>query len=128
MLLLDGKSHPAIIDMLNSGRSTCRPTSGPQPIPVGAAQACVPGRVYEVGVLDGKAADEVRHDLIAARDAVSRQDASPSQLALGLTVLRFHEPASPVTAPVVRAVATKRPDPAMASFWQDAYSSPGRLN
>jgi hypothetical protein len=60
------------------------------------------------GVLQGDAADEIRRDLIAARDAASRQAVPESRLALGLTVLRRHQPSSPVTAPVVTAVAPAR--------------------
>jgi hypothetical protein len=57
------------------------------------------------GVLQGDAADQVRRDLIAARDAANGKAVPESALALGLTVLRQHQPFRPVTAPVVRAVA-----------------------
>lgn len=57
------------------------------------------------GIPEGDTADELRPDLIAARGATSRQDVPHSRLALGLTVLRFHEPITPVRAPVARAVA-----------------------
>lgn len=112
VLLLDVQSHPAIIDMLNSGQVDL---AGLLPdhnrYRLALLKHAYLAACMRFGVLDGEAADEVRHDLIAARDAASRQDVPHSRLALGLTVLRFHEPASPVTAPVVRAVAHETTGP-----------------
>jgi hypothetical protein len=56
------------------------------------------------GIPEGEHADQVRADLIAARDAPRRLDVPPSALANGLTVLRFYGPAVSLP-PVVHAVA-----------------------
>ena len=106
VLLMNGRYDPAITDMLKSGQ-------------VDLAGLLPDGNRYHLallkhaylaacmkfGVLQGDAADQVRRDLIAARDAASRKAVPESTIALGLTVLRQHQPFRPVTAPVVRAIA-----------------------
>ncbi|MCM4078305.1 HNH endonuclease [Paractinoplanes hotanensis] len=54
------------------------------------------------GVIEGEVADEIRRDLVAARDAKSRQDVPMSRLAMGLTVCRTYEPTT--DEPAIRAV------------------------
>jgi hypothetical protein len=57
------------------------------------------------GVPEGDAAEEVRRDLIAARDAPSRREVRQSRLAHGLHVFRFPETVPPGASSVMRAVA-----------------------
>ncbi|MEV1172121.1 hypothetical protein [Nonomuraea sp. NPDC049784] len=52
------------------------------------------------GILEGPRADQIRHELIAARDASTREDIPASASAFGLTVLRVHEE-KPVTPALV---------------------------
>jgi hypothetical protein len=112
VLLMNGRYDPAITDMLKSGQ-------------VDLAGLLPDGNRYHLallkhaylaacmkfGVLQGDAADQVRRDLIAARDAASRKAVPESTIALGLTVLRQHQPFRPVTAPVVRAIAREPTGP-----------------
>jgi hypothetical protein len=106
VLLMNGRYDPAITDMLKSGQvylAGLLPDSNRYRLALlkhAYLAACM-----TFGVLQGDAADEIRRDLMAARDAASRKDVPESRLALGLTVLRRHRPCPPVTAPVVRAVA-----------------------
>jgi hypothetical protein len=106
VLLMNGRYDPAIIDMLKSGQVDL---AGLLPdrnrYHLALLKHAYLAACMKFGVLQGDAADEIRRDLIAARDAASRQAVPESRLALGLTVLRRHQPASPVTAPVVTAVA-----------------------
>jgi hypothetical protein len=106
VLLMNGRYDPAIIDMLKSGQVDL---AGLLPdrnrYHLALLKHAYLAACMKFGVLQGDAADEIRRDLIAARDAASRQAVPESQLALGLTVLRHHQPSSPVTAPVVTAVA-----------------------
>jgi len=111
-LLLDGRHDPAIIDMLRSGQvdiAGLLPDRNRYRLAL-LKHAYLAGCMM-FGVLQGEAADEVRHDLITARDAAIRQDVPQSRLALGLTVLRCYEPTSYVRAPVVRAVAYEAAGP-----------------
>jgi len=106
VLLMNGRYDPAIIDMLKSGQVDL---AGLLPdrnrYHLALLKHAYLAACMKFGVLQGDAADEIRRDLIAARDAASRQAVPESRLALGLTVLRRHQPSSPVTAPVVTAVA-----------------------
>jgi hypothetical protein len=106
VLLMNGRYDPAIIDMLKSGQVDL---AGLLPdrnrYHLALLKHAYLAACMKFGVLQGDAADEIRRDLIAARDAASRQAVPESRLALGLTVLRCHQPSSPVTAPVVTAVA-----------------------
>jgi hypothetical protein len=106
VLLMNGHYDPAIIDMLKSGQVDL---AGLLPdrnrYHLALLKHAYLAACMKFGVLQGDAADEIRQDLIAARDAASRQAVPESRLALGLTVLRRHQPSSPVTAPVVTAVA-----------------------
>jgi hypothetical protein len=106
VLLMNGRYDPAIIDMLKSGQVDL---AGLLPdrnrYHLALLKHAYLAACMKFGVLQGDAADEIRQDLIAARDAASRQAVPESRLALGLTVLRRHQPSSPVTAPVVTAVA-----------------------
>jgi hypothetical protein len=106
VLLMNGRYDPAIIDMLKSGQVDL---AGLLPdrnrYHLALLKHAYLAACMKFGVLQGDAADEIRRDLNAARDAASRQAVPESRLALGLTVLRRHQPSSPVTAPVVTAVA-----------------------
>jgi hypothetical protein len=106
VLLMNGRYDPAIIDMLKSGQVDL---AGLLPdrnrYHLALLKHAYLAACMKFGVLQGDAADEIRRNLIAARDAASRQAVPESRLALGLTVLRRHQPSSPVTAPVVTAVA-----------------------
>jgi hypothetical protein len=106
VLLMNGRYDLAIIDMLKSGQVDL---AGLLPdrnrYHLALLKHAYLAACMKFGVLQGDAADEIRQDLIAARDAASRQAVPESRLALGLTVLRRHQPSSPVTAPVVTAVA-----------------------
>jgi hypothetical protein len=54
------------------------------------------------GVLEGEVADEIRRDLVAARDAENRQSVPTSRLALGMMIFRTYEPIT--DEPLIRAV------------------------
>jgi hypothetical protein len=96
----------AVIDMLNGGEVYL---TGEQPNPNryriallkhGYLAACI-----RFGIPQGEIADEIRRDLLAARDAPNREAVPQSQLALSLTVLRADDPTSLVLPPVMWAVA-----------------------
>jgi hypothetical protein len=105
VLLVDGKIDPAILDMLRTGQVDL---AGLMPdrnryrlalLKHSYLVACM-----RFGTLVGDVADEIRRDLIAARDAPSREEVPVSRLALGLTVVRFVAPWPGVTAPAIRAI------------------------
>jgi hypothetical protein len=106
VLLMNGHYDRAITDMLKSGQVDL---AGLLPdrnrYHLALLKHAYLAACMKFGVLQGDAADQVRRDLIAARDAANRKAVPESALALGLTVLRQHQPFRPVTAPVVRAVA-----------------------
>jgi len=106
VLLMNSRHDPAIIDMLKSGQVNL---AGLLPdrnrYHLALLKHAYLAACMKFGVLQGDAADHVRRDLIAARDAANRKTVPESTLALGLTVLRHHQPLRPVTAPVVRAIA-----------------------
>jgi hypothetical protein len=54
------------------------------------------------GVLEGEAADDIRRDLIAARDAENRRNVPVSRMASGLMIFRTYEPIT--DEPAIRAV------------------------
>jgi hypothetical protein len=115
VLLMNGRHDPAIIDMLKSGQVD---VAGLLPdrnrYHLALLKHAYLAACMRFGILQGDAADEVRRDLIAARDAASRKEVPESRLALGLTVLRSHQlspSAPPVTAPVVSAVAHEATGP-----------------
>lgn len=54
------------------------------------------------GVLEGEAADKIRRDLVAARDAENRRSVPASRMAAGLMIFRTYEPITDETA--IRAV------------------------
>jgi hypothetical protein len=54
------------------------------------------------GVLEGEAADEIRRDLVAARDAENRRSVPASRMAAGLMIFRTYEPIT--DEPAIRAV------------------------
>jgi hypothetical protein len=112
VLLMNGPYDPAITDMLKSGQVDL---GGLLPdrnrYHLALLKHAYLAACMKVGVLQGEVADQIRRDLIAARDVASRKAVPESTLALGLTVLRQHEPFRPVTAPVVRAVAHERTGP-----------------
>jgi hypothetical protein len=106
MLLMNGRYDRAIAGMLNSGQvdlMALRPDENRYRIALlkhAYLAACM-----KFGVPQGRVADDVRRDLVAARDAVDRWTVPRSRLAFGLTVLRRHEPLSIVVPPVVWATA-----------------------
>jgi hypothetical protein len=106
VLLMNGRYDPAITDMLKSGRVDL---AGLLPdrnrYHLALLKHAYLAACMKFGVLQGDAADHVRRDLIAARDAGSHKAVPESTLALGLTVLRQRQPFRPVMAPVVRAIA-----------------------
>lgn len=106
VLLMNGCYDPAITDMLKSGQVDL---AGLLPdrnrYHLALLKHAYLAACMKFGVLQGDAADHVRRDLIAARDAASRKAVPESTLALGLTVLRQHQPFRPVTTPVVTAIA-----------------------
>jgi hypothetical protein len=109
---MTGRCDPAIIDMLKSGQVDL---AGLLPdrnrYRLALLKHAYLAACMKFGVLQGDAADHVRRDLIAARDAPSRKEVPESTLALGLTVLRQHQPFRLVTAPVVRAIAHETTGP-----------------
>lgn len=106
VLLMNGRYDPAIIDMLKSGQVDL---AGLLPdrnrYRLALLKHAYLAACMKFGVLQGAAADEVRQDLMAARDAAGRMDVPQSRLALGLTVLRRYRPCRPGDAPVAWAVA-----------------------
>jgi hypothetical protein len=106
VLLMNGRYDPAIIDMLKSGQVDL---AGLLPdrnrYRLALLKHAYLAACMRFGVPQGDKADEIRRDLMAARDAASRMDVPESRLALGLTVLRRYQPCRPGTAPVVWAVA-----------------------
>jgi hypothetical protein len=58
------------------------------------------------GELPGEAADEIRRDLIAARDAKNRNAVPYSRFAQGLTVLRSYMASRASAPPVMHAAAS----------------------
>jgi hypothetical protein len=112
VLLMNGRYDPAIIDMLKTGQVAL---AGLLPdrnrYRLALLKHAYLAACMKFGVLQGDTADEIRRDLMAARDAASRTDVPQSRLALGLTVLRRHRPCRPGTAPVVWAVAHVPADP-----------------
>jgi hypothetical protein len=106
VLLMNGRYDPAITDMLKSGQVDL---AGLLPdrnrYHLALLKHAYLAACMKFGILQGDAADQIRRDLIAARDAANRKAVPESALALGLTVLRQHEPFRSAAAPVVRAVA-----------------------
>jgi hypothetical protein len=112
VLLMDGKFDPAILEMLASGQVDL---AGMLPdhnrYRLALLKHAYLAACLRFGVLVGEAADEIRRDLVAARDAASRLDVPVSPIALGLTVIRFTEPRPDITAPLIRAVADEPAGP-----------------
>jgi hypothetical protein len=105
VLLIDGRMDPAVIDLLRSGRVDL---AGLLPdnnrVHIALLKHAFLAACLRHGRLEGDAADAVRRDLIAARDAPHPTAVPRSDLAMGLTVLRSD--AGPlVDWPVVHAVA-----------------------
>ena len=104
LLILDGACDPALDDILQRGAAGllfARPDRRLYSLALlkhAYLAACM-----KFGVPEGKAADQVRRDLIAARNASGLQNVPASKLALGLTILRQGKPA-PIP-PVVYAIA-----------------------
>jgi len=112
VLLMNGRYDPAITDMLNSGQVDL---AGLLPdrnrYHLALLKHAYLAACMKFGVLQGDAVDQIRRDLTAARDAASRKDVPESRLALGLTVLRRHQPFRPVPASVAWAVAHEATGP-----------------
>jgi hypothetical protein len=106
VLFMDGGFDAEIIDMLNGGRVDL---TGLQPdrnrYRIALLKQAYLAACMKFGIPRDEAGDEIRHDLIAARDAPGRRAVPLSQLALGLTVLRRDEPIHVALPPVVWAVA-----------------------
>ncbi|MEV0453899.1 hypothetical protein [Catellatospora methionotrophica] len=106
VLLQDGPHDPAIADIM-AGEDVSLQGALPNKDHVRLAllknaylAACV-----RFGMQEGGYADEVRADLIAARDARTRQDVPPSRIARGLLFRRLFGPVPTDAASVAIAVA-----------------------
>lgn len=103
ILLVDGHAHPDLAAILASGEidlDAVLPNWGRCKLALlkhAYLAACL-----TYGVLEGEVADEIRRDLVSARDAKSRQDVPMSRQAMGLTVCRTYEPTT--DEPAIRAV------------------------
>jgi hypothetical protein len=58
----------------------------------GAPALCDLVACLTYGVLEGEVADEIRRDLIAAREAENRRNVPASRMAAGLMIFRTYEP------------------------------------
>jgi hypothetical protein len=109
---MNGRYDPAITEMLKSGQVDL---AGLLPdrnrYRLALLKHAYLAACMKFGILQSDAADEIRRDLMAARDAASRKDVPESRLALGLTVLRLHQPFPTVTPPAVWAVARETTGP-----------------
>lgn len=107
VLLMDGDADPAIRDLLLSGQldlTALEPDRNR--VRLGLLKHAFLAAFLLGGPLEGPAADAVRADLLAARNARRRQDVPRSEIALGLTVLRSSEPL-PVDWPLAHGVAVE---------------------
>jgi hypothetical protein len=111
-LIVDGKSHPDIQGMLESGVVDL---TGLIPDPnryrLALLKHAYLAACLKFGKLVGAPADQIRHDLIAARDAAGRKNVPYSALAMGLTVLRVHSSTPPVPSALVHAVVLAEEEP-----------------
>ncbi len=109
--MIDGKFDPAIIDMLKSGQVDL---TGLEPdadrCRIALLKHAYLATCMKFGVPQGEIADQVRQDLIAARDAPSRRAVPPSRLARGLTVVRRDEPVD-AAAPSVAWATLRHQEP-----------------
>lgn len=102
VLVVEGRAHPDLPAMLASGEIALD-----APLPNwGRCMTALLKHAYLAaclvyGRLEGEVADEIRRDLVAARDAKSRQDVQVSKLAMGLTVCRTYDPST--DEPAIRA-------------------------
>jgi HNH endonuclease len=91
-LVVDQGIDPAVRDLLRSGHVELAVHSpDANRVRLGLLKHAFLAGCLRYGSLEGAEADAVRRDLIAARDAPSRSEVPRSDLALGLTVLRFNE-------------------------------------
>lgn len=112
LFFMNGKYDRDIIDMLKSGQVELTGTPpDPNRYHLALLKHAYLAACMKFGVPQGDAADQVRRDLIAARDAASRHTVPVSRFALGLTVLRLDTTTPIVTAPVVRAIAHEAAGP-----------------
>lgn len=105
ILLPQGRVDQGIIDMLRSGALSLAGVL-PEPRRYRLAllkHAYLAACLKFPSLVDNEIAAQVRHDLIAARDADGRDNVPASALAMGLTVLRRNEAAT--VPPVVLAIA-----------------------
>lgn len=109
MLLQDGPYDPAIAEILLSGEVDLK---GALPnddhVRLALLKNAYLAACLRFGVWDGSYADEIRADLVAARDARSRHDIPPSRLARGLSFFRLYGP--PPADAVAVAIAIARAD------------------
>jgi hypothetical protein len=104
-LIIDGSNDPQIPAMLASGKVylDIRPPNRNRYM-LALLKSAYLAASLKVDILEDPGAEEVRHDLLAARNASSRETVPMSALALGLTVLRRYDAVPPNFPPVVRAV------------------------
>jgi hypothetical protein len=103
VLVFDGRANPDVTAMLESGDldldallpdwNRCS---------LGLLKHAYLAACLTYGVLEGDAADEIRRDLVAARDAENRRNVPASRMAAGLMVFRTYEPIT--DEPAIRAV------------------------
>ncbi|SCL32889.1 hypothetical protein GA0074692_3436 [Micromonospora pallida] len=104
ILLIDGKSDPSLEEMLRSGEVDLNgllPDRNRYRLAL-LKQAYLGMCIALKGIPRGAISDQVRRDLIATRDAPSRQEVPTSALALGQFVRRFNQPQT--DAPAALAV------------------------
>jgi hypothetical protein len=104
-LVIDGEFHPDLPAMLASGEvdlEACRPARNRYSIAL--MKSAYLALCLKYGVPEGDAADQIRRDLLAARDAANKNDVPISEMALRLTIARLYGPMTGTVAPVIRAV------------------------
>ncbi|MDZ5447547.1 HNH endonuclease [Micromonospora sp. 4G57] len=104
-LIIDGRGDPEITAALASGivNLDVRPPNRNRYM-LALLKSAYLAASLKVDILHDQGAEQVRRDLLAARDASSRKAVPVSALALGLAVLRRYEPVSHDFPPLVRAV------------------------
>ena len=103
--MIDGEFHPDLPAMLASGEvdlEACRPDCNRYSIAL--MKSAYLALCLKYGVPEGDAADQIRRDLLAARDAANKNDVPISAMALGLTIARLYGPVNGTAAPMIRAV------------------------
>lgn len=110
-LVVEGKYDPDVRDMLQGGEVEL---AGLLPdwnrVNLALLKHAYLAACMRYGMLEGEVADQIRADLVAARDADGPQNVPTSALALGQRVSRGGEP-TPGIPPLVRAIAQEADGP-----------------